>query len=124
MTIREGKIGERHVVIGDLPGHEKYFKTTISGLTGLMCDYVFIVVAANRGVQPITREHFKCAAVMNLPIIIVITKIDLTPKKVLKDTIYKCKQMAKKHQRRCYRVTNTNISEGIVTGRSVGRWSQ
>jgi len=116
VTIREGKIGERHVVIGDLPGHEKYFKTTISGLTGLMCDYVFIVVAANRGVQPITREHFKCAAVMNLPIIIVITKIDLTPKKILKDTIYKCKQMAKKHQRRCYRVTNTDISEGIITG--------
>ena len=25
VTIREGKIGERHVVIGDLPGHEKYF---------------------------------------------------------------------------------------------------
>ena len=116
VTIREGKIGERHVVIGDLPGHAKYFKTTIGGLTGLMCDYVFIVVAANRGVQPITKEHFKCAAVMNLPIVIIITKMDISPKEITKETILNCKQMVKKHQRKLYNIHNTNISEGIVTG--------
>lgn len=116
VTIREGKIGNRHIVIGDLPGHERYFKTTISGLTGLMCDYVFVIVAANRGVQPITREHFKCAAVMNLPICIVLTKIDITPKEILKETVTKCRQMVKKHQRKLYNINKTEISENIITG--------
>ena len=104
VTIREGRIGDRHVVIGDLPGHEKYFKTTISGLVGLMTDYVFIMVAANRGVTSITREHFKCAVCMNLPIVVVITKIDIAPKDILKDTEHSVYAMCKTHQRKVYKV--------------------
>ena len=115
VTIREGKIGQKHVVIGDLPGHEKYFKTTISGLVGLMTDYVFIVVAANRGVTPITREHFKCSVCMNLPIIVVITKIDLTPKNILKETESAVYALCKKHQRKMYKVHSTNVGEHVVS---------
>lgn len=114
VTIREGRIGERHVVIGDLPGHEKYFKTTISGLVGLMTDYVFIVVAANRGVTSITREHFKCAVCMNLPIIIVMTKIDIAPKDILKETEQAVYAMCKKHHRKVYKVRSKAIGEHVV----------
>tara|TARA_B100001559_G_scaffold320863_1_gene334606 strand:- start:2906 stop:4078 length:1173 start_codon:yes stop_codon:yes gene_type:complete len=118
VTIREGKIHDRHVVIGDLPGHDKYFKTTIGGLTGLMCDYVFIVVAANRGVTAITREHFKCAVCMNLPVMIILSKIDIAPKEIKKNTITQCKQMVKKHQRRLYRVSQItpDNQENIISG--------
>ena len=116
VTIREGRIGDRHVVIGDLPGHEKYFKTTVSGLVGLMTDYVFIVVAANRGVTSITKEHFKCAACMNLPIIVIMTKIDLAPKDIQKQTQQQIYQLCKKHNRRRYRITSTDPNEHIISG--------
>jgi len=115
VTIREGRIGDRHIVVGDLPGHEKYFKTTISGLVGLMTDYVLIVVAANRGVTPITKEHFKCAACMNLPIIAVVTKIDIAPKDIYKETLSQLKELCKKHNRRNYRISSTETSENVIT---------
>ena len=43
----------------DLAGHEKYLKTTISGLTGCFPDYAFIVVGANMGISKMTREHIQ-----------------------------------------------------------------
>jgi small GTP-binding protein len=116
VTIREGTVANRHVVMGDLPGHDKYFKTTIAGLTGLMADYVIIVVAANRGVTSITREHFRCAICMNLPIIVVMTKIDIAPKQILADTKHKCKLLVKKHHRRLYPVLKTDFSDNVVEG--------
>jgi len=39
----------------DLCGHEKYLKTTMFGLVGLMPDYSMIVVGANMGVSRMTR---------------------------------------------------------------------
>jgi elongation factor 1-alpha len=114
VTIREGRIGDRHVVVGDLPGHEKYFKTTISGLVGLMTDYVFVVVAANRGVTSITKEHFKCAACMNLPIIVVVSKIDLAPKNILKETYQQIYHLCKNHNRQRYRITSTDVNENVI----------
>lgn len=116
VTIREGMVADRHVVMGDLPGHDKYFKTTISGLTGLMADYVIIVVAANRGVTAITREHFRCAICMNLPIIMVMTKMDIAPKQIVADTKQKCNALVKKHQRRMYSVLKEDVSDNVVEG--------
>lgn len=34
----------------DLAGHEKYLKTTVSGMTGHMPDYCLLLVGANMGV--------------------------------------------------------------------------
>lgn len=48
------------VTLIDLCGHEKYLKTTLFGLTGLMPDYAILVVGANMGVQVMTR-HVKMA---------------------------------------------------------------
>ena len=73
-----------------------------------MTDYVFVMVAANRGGTSITLEHFKCAVCMNLPIIILMTKIDLTPEHITKNTLQACKDMTKKHQRKLYKLTNNN----------------
>jgi GTPase len=42
---------DRTVTLIDLCGHEKYLKTTLFGLTGLMPDYVILVVGGNMGVQ-------------------------------------------------------------------------
>ena len=41
----------------DLAGHEKYLKTTISGISGLFIDYGLVLVAANMGITKMTKEH-------------------------------------------------------------------
>eukprot|EP00607_Mallomonas_marina_P008546 CAMPEP_0182417712 /NCGR_PEP_ID=MMETSP1167-20130531/2144_1 /TAXON_ID=2988 /ORGANISM="Mallomonas Sp, Strain CCMP3275" /LENGTH=568 /DNA_ID=CAMNT_0024591435 /DNA_START=200 /DNA_END=1906 /DNA_ORIENTATION=- len=70
----------------DLCGHEKYLKTTLFGLTGLMPDYALLVVGSNMGVQLMTREHISIACALNLPMFVAITKIDICPSEVLQHT--------------------------------------
>jgi GTPase len=71
----------------DLCGHEKYLKTTMFGLVGLLPDYAMIVIGANMGVSRMTREHLGIALALKIPIFIVITKIDIAPEEVLKKTV-------------------------------------
>ena len=60
----------------DVPGHEDFVRTMISGATGI--DGVVLVVAANEGVMPQTREHFDIAELLGVEHgIIVLTKTDL-----------------------------------------------
>lgn len=49
-----------------MKGHEKYFKTTVSGLTASAPDYAMIVVGANSGVQRMTREHLGIAIALEV----------------------------------------------------------
>jgi len=71
----------------DLAGHERYLKTTVSGLTGHVPDYVLVVVAANAGVLTMTRQHIGVALALNLPLFVVINKIDICPTNVLENTL-------------------------------------
>ena len=64
----------------DLCGHEKYLKTTIFGLTGLIPDYAMIIIGANMGVSRMTREHIRIVRQLKIPFFIIITKIDMTSK--------------------------------------------
>jgi GTPase len=70
----------------DLCGHEKYLKTTMFGLVGLLPDYSMIVVGANMGVSRMTKEHLGISLALKVPIFIVITKIDISPPEVLEKT--------------------------------------
>ena len=74
-------------ILVDLAGHEKYLKTTVSGMSKSCLDYACVVVAANMGVLKMTREHLGITLGMNVPFFIVITKIDLAPENVMKKTI-------------------------------------
>ena len=60
----------------DLCGHEKYLKTTLFGLTGLMPDYCMLVVGSNMGVQVMTREHISIACALNIPMFVAVTKVN------------------------------------------------
>lgn len=81
------KDSDRIVSLIDLCGHEDYLKTTIFGLTGLVPDYALIVVGSNMGVQRMTKEHLGIALALHIPIIIAVTKVDIAPKEVYKQTI-------------------------------------
>ena len=45
-----------------------------------------LVVGANMGVQVMTREHISIACALQLPIAVVVTKVDICPQPVLKTT--------------------------------------
>ena len=58
----------------DLAGHERYLKTTLTGLNGCYIDYAMVTIGADRGIIGMTREHLTLAIVLKIPIFIVITK--------------------------------------------------
>lgn len=68
--------------IVDVPGHEKFVKHMVSGATGI--DLVMLVVAADEGVMPQTREHMEICSLLNIKYgLVAITKIDLVDKEWL-----------------------------------------
>jgi GTPase len=79
----------------DMCGHEKYLKTTMHGLTSLYPDYCLLVVAANRGITKMTKEHLGISCALNLPVFVVFTKIDLTPASVYQENVQKLSKIMK-----------------------------
>lgn len=70
------QLGDVECVFVDMPGHEDFIRTMISGATGV--DAALLVVAANEGVKPQTIEHLEIAALLNVQrLVLVITKSDL-----------------------------------------------
>jgi selenocysteine-specific elongation factor len=60
----------------DMPGHERFVRTMISGATGI--DAVLLVVAANEGIKPQTVEHIDIAGLLGLQrAVVAISKTDL-----------------------------------------------
>ena len=47
--------GDRRVSVVDVPGHERFVRTMVAGATGI--DLYLMVIAADDGVMPQTREH-------------------------------------------------------------------
>ncbi|KAI8800164.1 P-loop containing nucleoside triphosphate hydrolase protein [Cladochytrium replicatum] len=76
----------------DLAGHEKYLKTTVFGMTGCAPDFVMLMIGSNAGIIGMTKEHLGLALALQVPVFIVITKIDMCPKNVLDATV---KQLVK-----------------------------
>jgi selenocysteine-specific elongation factor len=68
-------LGE-NIAIVDVPGHEKFIRTMISGASGI--DYALLLIAADDGVMPQTREHLEILQLLKIERgAIVISKSDL-----------------------------------------------
>jgi selenocysteine-specific elongation factor len=66
----------QEIGIVDVPGHRDFIENMLAGIGGI--DAVLLVVAADEGVMPQTREHLAIINLLRIPAgIIVITKIDL-----------------------------------------------
>jgi selenocysteine-specific elongation factor len=62
--------------IVDVPGHEKFVKNMVAGATGI--DLVALVIAADEGVMPQTREHMEICKLLDIKSgLVVLTKIDM-----------------------------------------------
>ncbi len=77
MDIPEGTAG-----IIDMPGHEKFIKNMLAGAGAL--DLALMVVAADEGVMPQTREHLAILKLLGTPRgLVVLTKCDLVDRETL-----------------------------------------
>lgn len=60
----------------DMPGHERFVRTMVSGATGI--DAALLVVAANEGIKPQTVEHLDIAGLLGLQrVVVAVSKADL-----------------------------------------------
>lgn len=70
-TSENKKIG-----IIDVPGHEKFIKNMVAGISGV--NYIILVIACDDGIMPQTVEHFNIAKLLNIKNgMIVLSKTDL-----------------------------------------------
>ncbi|WP_404332625.1 selenocysteine-specific translation elongation factor [Mesobacillus maritimus] len=66
---------ELQISVVDVPGHERFIRQMIAGVAGI--DLVVLVVAADEGVMPQTREHLDILGFLGIKAgIIAVTKID------------------------------------------------
>ena len=83
MTLQAHKI----ISFSDLAGHERYLKTTLFGLTATSPDFVLLIVGANAGLLGMSKEHLSVALALSIPVVVVVTKVDMTPPNVLEQTL-------------------------------------
>ena len=77
--------------IVDVPGHEKFIKNMVAGLPGL--NLVLLVVDANEGVMPQTKEHLDILTLLGVhKFIIVVTKADTVDDMLLSLTLQDIRQ--------------------------------
>jgi selenocysteine-specific elongation factor len=75
-------LGDVRIGFVDVPGHERFVKNMLAGAHGI--DVVTLVVAADEGVMPQTREHFDICRLLNVRHgLIVITKTDLVEEELI-----------------------------------------
>lgn len=75
LPLPESRGGGRLSII-DVPGHERFVKNMVSGAAGI--DFVTLVIAADEGVMPQTREHLEICALLGIRRgLVALTKVDL-----------------------------------------------
>jgi selenocysteine-specific elongation factor len=69
----------QEISVVDVPGHEKFVRHMVAGATGL--DLVALVIAADEGIMPQTREHLDICRLLRVKKgLVALTKIDLVEK--------------------------------------------
>lgn len=68
-------VGDLEIGIVDVPGHENFIKTMVAGASAM--DAVMLVVAADDGIMPQTREHMEILTLLGVRHgLVALTKID------------------------------------------------
>ncbi|HJQ34998.1 MAG TPA: selenocysteine-specific translation elongation factor, partial [Pyrinomonadaceae bacterium] len=75
-------LGDVRVGFVDVPGHERFVKNMLAGAHGI--DLVALVIAADEGVMPQTREHFDICRLLGVASgLVVLTKADAVDEELL-----------------------------------------
>ncbi|HVF44741.1 MAG TPA: selenocysteine-specific translation elongation factor [Pyrinomonadaceae bacterium] len=75
-------LGDVRLGFVDVPGHERFVKNMLAGAHGI--DLVALVIAADEGVMPQTREHFDICRLLGVSSgLVVVTKADTVDEELL-----------------------------------------
>jgi selenocysteine-specific elongation factor len=75
-------LGDVRLGFVDVPGHERFVKNMLAGAHGI--DLVALVIAADEGVMPQTREHFDICRLLDVKSgLVVLTKTDMVDEELL-----------------------------------------
>lgn len=100
------------ITLMDLAGHPKYMKTTVFGLTGYAPHFAMLVVSANTGLIGTTREHLGYALALEVPIFVVVSKLDLCSRETVETTLAQLQQILSSPgcKKVPFRVTSTDTA--------------
>ena len=91
MTLPSGNV----ISIVDVPGHEKFIKSMVAGATGI--DFVVLVIAADEGIMPQTREHLDILSILDISAgVVALTKCDLVSDEIVSARSLEIKELLKK----------------------------
>lgn len=89
--------GENNIAFIDVPGHEALVKTMISGAYAI--DIAMLIVAANDGIMPQTKEHLQILDIFEIKsLVVVITKKDLIDAQTLQNRITEIQNFIKTYK--------------------------
>ncbi|KAI4177526.1 MAG: hypothetical protein LQ348_005813 [Seirophora lacunosa] len=110
-----GKQSAKVISFTDLAGHERYLRTTVFGLLSSSPNYCLLMVAANNGLIGMSKEHLGIALALNVPVLVVITKIDICPPQILQQTITQLTRILKSQGARKIPIFIKNREETVDT---------
>ncbi|TVY29387.1 GTP-binding protein [Lachnellula hyalina] len=110
-----GKRSAKVITFTDLAGHERYLRTTVFGLLSSSPNYCLLMVAANNGLIGMSKEHLGIALALNVPVMVVITKIDICPPQILEQTVQQITRILKSPGARKIPIFIKNREECINT---------
>lgn len=90
-----GRRSAKVISFTDLAGHERYLRTTVFGLLSSEPNYCLLMVAANNGLVGMSKEHLGIALALNVPVMVVVTKIDICPPQILQQTLTQLQKILK-----------------------------
>ncbi|KAJ6102685.1 hypothetical protein N7486_005112 [Penicillium sp. IBT 16267x] len=110
-----GKRSAKVISFSDLAGHERYLRTTVFGMLSSSPNYCLLMVAANNGLIGMSREHLGIALALNVPVMVIITKIDICPPQILQETLSQLTKILKSPGARKIPIFVKNMEETINT---------
>ncbi|KAL5329377.1 hypothetical protein ACEPPN_002889 [Leptodophora sp. 'Broadleaf-Isolate-01'] len=110
-----GKRSAKVITFTDLAGHERYLRTTVFGLLSSSPNYCLLMVAANNGLIGMSKEHLGITLALNVPVMVVITKIDICPPHILEQTVQQITKILKSPGARKIPIFIKNKEECINT---------
>lgn len=110
-----GRRSAKIISFSDLAGHERYLRTTVFGMLSSSPNYCLLMVAANNGLIGMSKEHLGIALALNVPVMVIVTKIDICPPHILQETLSQLTKILKSPGARKIPVFIKDMEETINT---------
>ncbi|KAJ5200289.1 Translation elongation factor EFTu/EF1A domain 2 [Penicillium cf. griseofulvum] len=110
-----GRRSAKVISFSDLAGHERYLRTTVFGMLSSSPNYCLLMVAANNGLIGMSKEHLGIALALNVPVMVIVTKIDICPPHILQETLSQLTKILKSPGARKIPIFVKDMEETINT---------